>query len=55
MVAAAVIGFVYSLFQLPFALYYAIKGKRAFHGRFLGLLDFFVDKVYYIYVEGIIK
>ncbi|KAF3680033.1 CASP-like protein 4D1 [Capsicum chacoense] len=44
-VAAAVIGFVYSLFQLPFALYYAIKGKRAFHGRFLGLLDFFVDKV----------
>ncbi|CAN4100592.1 unnamed protein product [Withania somnifera] len=44
-VAAALVGFGYSLLQLPFALYYAVTGKRAFHGRFLGLLDFYVDKV----------
>ncbi|XP_055830243.1 CASP-like protein 4D1 [Solanum dulcamara] len=43
-VAAAGIGFLYSLIQLPFAMYYAFTGKRVFHGRFLGLLDFYVDK-----------
>ncbi|MCD9642514.1 hypothetical protein HAX54_029354 [Datura stramonium] len=44
-VAAAIGGFAYSLIQLPFAIYYAVTGKRVFHGRFLGLLDFYVDKV----------
>lgn len=44
-VSAGLIGFVYSLIQLPFALYYAVTGKRVFHGKFLGRLDFYVDKV----------
>ncbi|XP_004241470.1 CASP-like protein 4D1 [Solanum lycopersicum] len=44
-VAAALVGSIYSLIQLPFALYYAVTGKRVFHGNFLGRLDFFVDKV----------
>ncbi|KAK4375791.1 hypothetical protein RND71_006468 [Anisodus tanguticus] len=43
--AAAIGGFAYSLIQLPFAIYYACTGNRIIHGRFLGMLDFYVDKV----------
>ncbi|XP_015159396.1 CASP-like protein 4D1 [Solanum tuberosum] len=35
----------YSLIQLPFALYQAIKGKRFISGQFLPMFDFYGDKV----------
>lgn len=50
--AAAIVGFAYSLIQLPFALYYAVTGKRVFHGRFLGRLDFYVDKMLSFYLAS---
>jgi hypothetical protein len=46
-VAIAAIGAVYTLLQLPFAIYYAIKGKRL-NGCFPEF-DFYGDKVIKIY------
>ncbi|TMW89364.1 hypothetical protein EJD97_017270 [Solanum chilense] len=36
---------LYSLIQLPFSLYQAIKGKRLISGQFLPMFDFYGDKV----------
>ncbi|KAF3642258.1 putative protein NRDE2 -like protein [Capsicum annuum] len=44
-VAAASGGILYSLIQLPFAMYYAIKEKRLIRGKFLPTFDFYGDKV----------
>ncbi|KAL9683462.1 hypothetical protein QQ045_015284 [Rhodiola kirilowii] len=41
-VAAGVVGFAYSLLQLPFAVYYVATGKRMIKN---GLFDFFGDKI----------
>jgi hypothetical protein len=46
-VAIAAIGAVYTLLQLPLAIYYAIKGKRL-NGCFPEF-DFYGDKVIKIY------
>ncbi|WMV21029.1 hypothetical protein MTR67_014414 [Solanum verrucosum] len=43
--AAAAGGVLYSLIQLPFALYQAVKGKRLINGQFLLMFDFYGDKV----------
>ncbi|XP_009777608.1 CASP-like protein 4D1 [Nicotiana tabacum] len=43
--AAAAGGVLYSLIQLPFALYYAVKEKRLIKGDFLPMFDFYGDKV----------
>ncbi|XP_060171210.1 CASP-like protein 4D1 [Lycium barbarum] len=43
--AAAVGAVAYSFIQLPCAMYYACTGNRLIHGRFLVMLDFYVDKV----------
>lgn len=44
-VSAGMGGFLYSFIQLPFAMYYAFTGKKVIKGRFLGMLDFYADKV----------
>ncbi|XP_015068938.1 CASP-like protein 4D1 [Solanum pennellii] len=43
--AAAAGGVLYSLIQLPFALYQAVKEKRLINGQFLPMFDFYGDKV----------
>ncbi|XP_019241698.1 PREDICTED: CASP-like protein 4D1 [Nicotiana attenuata] len=43
--AAAAGGILYSLIQLPFAMYYAAKEKRLIRGQFLPMFDFYGDKV----------
>ncbi|XP_055826210.1 CASP-like protein 4D1 [Solanum dulcamara] len=43
--AAAAGGVLYSLIQLPFALYQAVKEKRLITGQFLPVFDFYGDKV----------
>ncbi|MCD7456686.1 hypothetical protein HAX54_032742 [Datura stramonium] len=43
--AAAAGGILYSLIQLPFAIYHAIKKKRLIKGKFLPMFDFYGDKV----------
>ncbi|KAK4350534.1 hypothetical protein RND71_029847 [Anisodus tanguticus] len=43
--AAAAGGILYSLIQLPFAMYHAIKEKRLIRGKFLPMFDFYCDKV----------
>nr|XP_009759519.1 PREDICTED: CASP-like protein 4D1 [Nicotiana sylvestris]XP_016443168.1 PREDICTED: CASP-like protein 4D1 [Nicotiana tabacum] len=43
--AAAAGGILYSLIQLPFAMYYAAKEKRLIRGQFLLVFDFYGDKV----------
>ncbi|XP_059306199.1 CASP-like protein 4D1 [Lycium ferocissimum] len=43
--AAAGVGVLYSMYQLPFALYHAVKGKRLIKGQLLPILDFYGDKV----------
>ncbi|KAJ8536471.1 hypothetical protein K7X08_034872 [Anisodus acutangulus] len=42
--AAAAGGILYSLIQLPFAMYHAIKEKRLIRGKFLPMFDFYGDK-----------
>ncbi|XP_055825493.1 CASP-like protein 4D1 [Solanum dulcamara] len=42
---AAAGGVFYSLIQLPFAMYHAIKEKRIIRGKFLPMFDFYGDKV----------
>ncbi|XP_009797006.2 CASP-like protein 4D2 [Nicotiana sylvestris] len=44
-VSAGMGGFLYSFIQLPFAMYYAFTGKKVIKGRFLGMLDFYADKI----------
>lgn len=39
---------LYSLIQLPFSLYQAIKGKRLISGQFLPMFDFYEDKVNFL-------
>ncbi|KAM3319474.1 CASP-like protein 4D1 [Capsicum chacoense] len=43
--AAAAGGVLYSLIQLPFAVYQAVKEKRLINGQFLPMFDFYGDKV----------
>ncbi|KAL1356975.1 hypothetical protein HN51_008979 [Arachis hypogaea] len=43
--AVAVIAAVYCIVQLPFAIHYAVKQKRAISGELLKEFDFFADKV----------
>ncbi|XP_060202881.1 CASP-like protein 4D1 [Lycium barbarum] len=43
--AAAAGGAVYSLIQLPFAVYQALNEKRLIKGQFLPMFDFYGDKV----------
>nr|XP_009622609.1 CASP-like protein 4D1 isoform X2 [Nicotiana tomentosiformis] len=43
--AAAAGGVLYSLIQLPFALYHAVKEKRLIKGDFLPMFEFYGDKV----------
>ncbi|XP_060202953.1 CASP-like protein 4D1 [Lycium barbarum] len=43
--AAAAGGILYSLIQLPFAMYHAVKEKRLIRGEFLPIFDFYGDKV----------
>ncbi|KAJ8554101.1 hypothetical protein K7X08_024779 [Anisodus acutangulus] len=43
--AAAAGGVLYSLIQLPFAVYQAVKEKRLIKGQFLPTFDFYGDKV----------
>ncbi|XP_059306163.1 CASP-like protein 4D1 [Lycium ferocissimum] len=43
--AAAAGGILYSLIQLPFAMYHAVKEKRLIRGKFLPMFDFYGDKV----------
>lgn len=45
--AAAAGGILYSLIQLPFAMYYAAKEKRLIRGQFLLVFDFYGDKVFF--------
>nr|XP_033508259.1 CASP-like protein 4D1 [Nicotiana tomentosiformis] len=42
--AAAAGGVLYSLIQLPFALYHAVKEKRLIKGDFLPMFEFYGDK-----------
>ncbi|KAH0687016.1 hypothetical protein KY284_017569 [Solanum tuberosum] len=42
---AAAGGILYSLIQLPFAMYHAVKEKRLIRGKFLPMFDFYGDKV----------
>ncbi|XP_031249326.1 CASP-like protein 4D1 [Pistacia vera] len=44
-IATGIIGFLYSLCQIPFALYHASKGKRLIRNRCLLEFDFFGDKI----------
>ncbi|CAI9113257.1 OLC1v1013830C1 [Oldenlandia corymbosa var. corymbosa] len=44
-VAVVGVGFVYTLIQLPFAIFHAATGKRWIKGSFLPELDFYGDKV----------
>ncbi|XP_048230813.1 CASP-like protein 4D1 isoform X1 [Ricinus communis] len=43
--AASALGCLYTLIQLPFALYYAYKEKRLIQNDFLPNLDFYGDKM----------
>ncbi|KAK4362694.1 hypothetical protein RND71_017935 [Anisodus tanguticus] len=43
--AAAAGGVLYSLIQLPFAVYQAVKEKTLIKGQFLPTFDFYCDKV----------
>ncbi|XP_033508259.2 CASP-like protein 4D1 [Nicotiana tabacum] len=45
--AAAAGGVLYSLIQLPFALYHAVKEKRLIKGDFLPMFEFYGDKVFF--------
>ncbi|XP_071709933.1 CASP-like protein 4D1 [Rutidosis leptorrhynchoides] len=52
--ATAVIGVVYTLFQIPFAVYYAYKEKRLIRHSCLPEFDFYADKlVSYILATGV--
>ncbi|KAK3222278.1 hypothetical protein Dsin_009303 [Dipteronia sinensis] len=42
--ATAAVGFVYTIIQIPFATYHAIKEKRVFKNQFLPEFDFYADK-----------
>ncbi|KAH0703282.1 CASP-like protein 4D1 [Solanum tuberosum] len=42
---AAAGGILYSLIQLPFAMYHAVKEKRLIRRKFLPIFDFYGDKV----------
>ncbi|CAI9754045.1 unnamed protein product [Fraxinus pennsylvanica] len=44
-VAAAGIGFVYTLIQIPFAIYNVVKEKRLIRNGWLQVFDFYGDKV----------
>ncbi|KAJ0037405.1 hypothetical protein Pint_22516 [Pistacia integerrima] len=44
-IATGIIGFLYSLGQIPFALYHASKGKRLIRNRCLPEFYFFGDKI----------
>lgn len=44
-VAVAGAGFVYTLIQLPFAMYHAATGKRWIRNGWLPEFDFYADKV----------
>ncbi|KAJ0082553.1 hypothetical protein Patl1_11033 [Pistacia atlantica] len=44
-IATGIIGFLYMLVQIPFAVYHASKGKRLIRNRCLPEFDFFGDKV----------
>lgn len=44
-VSTAIIGFVYTLIQIPFAIYYASKEKRFIKHQCLPEFDFYGDKV----------
>lgn len=46
MLGAAAAGVFYSLIQLPFAMYHAVKEKRLIRGKFLPTFDFYGDKVF---------
>lgn len=48
MLAIAAGEILYSLIQLPFSLYQAIKGKRLISGQFLPMFDFYEDKVNFL-------
>ncbi|KAK1552273.1 hypothetical protein Q3G72_013581 [Acer saccharum] len=43
--ATAAVGFVYTIIQIPFAIYHAIKEKRVFKNQFLPEFDFYADKM----------
>ncbi|KAJ0083055.1 hypothetical protein Patl1_11761 [Pistacia atlantica] len=44
-IATGIIGFLYTLVQIPFAVYHAAKGKRLIRNRCLPEFDFFGYKV----------
>ncbi|RWR95928.1 CASP-like protein 4D1 isoform X1 [Cinnamomum micranthum f. kanehirae] len=44
-IATGIAGFVYTLFQIPFAIYHASTGKRLIRNNFLFEFDFYGDKV----------
>ncbi|KAL5762972.1 hypothetical protein ACOSP7_019236 [Xanthoceras sorbifolium] len=44
-IATAAAGFVYTIIQIPFAIYHAIKEKRLFRNQFLPEFDFYADKM----------
>ncbi|KAK2635618.1 hypothetical protein Ddye_030410 [Dipteronia dyeriana] len=43
--ATAAVGFVYTIIQIPFAIYHAIKEKRVSKNQFLPEFDFYADKM----------
>nr|XP_043614457.1 CASP-like protein 4D1 [Erigeron canadensis] len=52
--ATAVIGVVYMLIQIPFALYYVVKEKRLIQHSCLPEFDFYADKlISYILATGV--
>ncbi|XXG81735.1 hypothetical protein AAC387_Pa09g2307 [Persea americana] len=44
-IATGIAGFVYTLFQIPFAIYHASTGKRLIRNNFLLEFDFYGDKI----------
>lgn len=45
-VAVAAIGFLYTLVQIPFAMYESCTGKRLIHNSSMPYLDLYGDMVY---------
>ncbi|TXG57008.1 hypothetical protein EZV62_018321 [Acer yangbiense] len=56
--ATAAVGFVYTIIQIPFAIYHAIKEKRVFKNQFLPEFDFYADKVclfvFFFFLRGMV-
>ena len=50
--AASIVVSAYSLIKIPFELYYAVTGRHSSHRKFLGRVDFVIDKLLSFYMAS---